>query len=307
MIGGDHMKKGVDVSTYQGKVDWETAKDYIDFAILRCGFGNDLKKQDDNQYVRNADECTRLKIPFGIYLYSYATNLSMAQSEVEHTLRLLSDYKLEYPVFLDVEDRSQLALPKERLVEVIDYYCKKIEEAGYYVGIYASLSVLNTKLNDTVLNKYDKWVAEWSKNFSYKGASGMWQYTNNGRIPGINTRVDEDKAFYDYPKIIRSAGLNHLEDEEDDDQKELQYKKGDVLYLNGYTYEDEDAKNKKKKKHKNKKVTVTDVSSDKTKAAPYTLDIGGNAKEEDLSVEKDLCIIMKFIKCIMSLFKKKTN
>lgn len=292
------MIKGVDVSSYQGRIDWEDTKNYIDFAILRCGFGNDLKSQDDREYKRNADECTRLKIPFGIYLYSYATNLSEAQSEVEHTLRLLKGYKLLYPVFLDVEDRSQLALPKETLTEIVNHYCKKIEEAGYYVGIYASLSVLEEKLDSPILSKYDKWVAEWNKDFTYRGSSGMWQYENVGIIPGIRTRVDEDRAFYDYPKIIREAGLNHLNKE-----GELKYKKGDKLYLNGSTYKDEDGI-QEIRRYRNRKVTVVGTSTDETKEAPYLLDIGGFSKEEDLSIDREACFILK-ISWILDFFKKK--
>ena len=207
------MRKGIDVSSYQGNINWDIAKEHIDFAIIRCGYGNNIVSQDDIKYQRNAEECTRLNIPFGVYLYSYATNLKMAQSEVDHTLRLIKDYKLEYPVFLDVEDRSQLNLPKEELISIVKYYCEKLESAGYYVGIYASLNTLNGMLNSEELKGYDKWVAEWGKDFNYKGNSGLWQNSNNESIPGITTRVDGDIAFYFYPEIIRENGLNHLETE----------------------------------------------------------------------------------------------
>ena len=231
------MRKGVDVSSYQGTIDWNRAKDYIDFAIVRCGYGNNLVSQDDSYFERNAEECKRLNIPFGTYLYSYATNLNMAQSEVDHTLRLIKEKKLEYPIFLDVEDKSQLILPKEQLVEIVKYYCEKIEEAGYYVGIYASLSVLNGILDSEELAPFDKWVAQWGSDFSYKGRSGMWQYTDDERIPGIDTRVDGDKAFYDYPEIIRKNGLNHLEEApKPPETVDLKYKVGDKLYLNGPLY-----------------------------------------------------------------------
>lgn len=88
--------KGIDVSKYQGAVDWEKAKSNgVDFAIIRCGFGGEWDgqeqgwNQDDPQWRRNADECTRLGIPFGAYIYSYATTEDEARSEADHVARLL--------------------------------------------------------------------------------------------------------------------------------------------------------------------------------------------------------------------------
>lgn len=300
------MRKGIDVSTYQGNINWEETKNHIDFAIIRCGYGNNLTSQDDIKYQSNAEACTRLKIPFGVYLYSYATNTKMAQSEVDHTLRLIKDYKLEYPVFLDVEDRSQLSLPKEQLIEVVKYYCEKIESAGYYVGIYASLSTLNGILNSQELDPYDKWVAEWGKDFNYKGSSGMWQYTDNEQIPGINTRVDGDIAFYDYPDIIRRNGLNHLETEEEKPEPpetvELKYKVGDTLYLNGPLYETKEG-TKIIREYRNKKVIVKNTDNTLNVTCPYELNINGFAKEQNLTKDKlpgwnIFIIIIKWIKGI---------
>jgi len=296
------MRKGIDVSSYQREINWEEAKKYIDFAIIRCGYGNNLVSQDDTHYRQNANECTRLKIPFGVYLFSYATDIGMAQSEVDHTLRLIKDYQLEYPVFIDIETRAQLDLPKEKLVEIVKYYCEKIEKAGYYVGIYASLSTLTNQLNSRELDSFDKWVAEWNKDFNYKGSSGMWQNTDNDRIPGINTRVDGDIAFYDYPTIIRQSGLNHLKPE----TITLKYKKGDHLYLNGNLYRNSSGQ-ESIRKYRNKKVTITKVETEQKVVAPYEVDLGGNVKEKDLSYEKltnpSLCD--KIIELLKKLFKKK--
>ena len=296
------MKKGIDVSSYQGDINWEETKKYIDFAILRCGWGNNVNNQDDIKFNRNASECERLSIPYGVYLFSYATNLKMAESEAEHTLRLIKDKQLEYPVFLDVEEKGQLTLPKEQLVEIVKHYCEKIESAGYYVGIYASLSTLNGILNDKQLEKYDKWVAEWGPNFSYHGSSGLWQYTDNERIAGINTRVDGDKAFYNYPELIRKNGLKYLEEEK---KVSLKYKKGDKVYLNGPLYKDEKGTTIKKV-YRNKKITIQDTNNQKGIEAPYKSN-NGYTKEEDLSKEKKdtICFIIRFIEFIINLFKRK--
>lgn len=230
------MRKGIDVSSYQGKIDWTKVKPYVDFAILRCGYGNNLVNQDDVYYERNASMCEQLRIPFGVYLYSYATNIDDARSEVEHTLRLVKNKKLEYPIFLDVEDKSQMALPKEELIDIVKYYCEEIQKAGYYVGIYSSLNRFRSNLDSRELDAFDKWVAEWNEKFTYQGEAGMWQNTSYEELAGIRGRVDGDIAFKDYPKIIRENHLNHLEDDE------LKYKRGDKVFVSGPIYEMADAK-----------------------------------------------------------------
>ena len=85
--------RGIDVSSHQGEINWEAVKNSgIDFAIIRCGYGDDLTQYDDFYWKRNADECTRLGIPFGVYLYSYAASIGEAQSEASHVLRLIEGY-----------------------------------------------------------------------------------------------------------------------------------------------------------------------------------------------------------------------
>lgn len=261
------LKKGIDVSSYQGRIDWTKVKPHIDFAILRCGFGNDIRRQDDTEFERNAEMCEKLGIPYGTYLFSYATNLDDAKSEVEHTLRLIKGKKLEYPVFLDVETRRQMALPKARLVEIVKYYCEEMEKAGYYVGIYASLDRFKSNLNSTELDAYDKWVAEWSNRFTYNKPAGMWQQTSHEDIPGIRGRVDGDIAFYDYPKIIRDAKLNHLEPDE-----ELKYKKGDKVYVSGPIYRDSSA-TEIARTVCDEEFTIEEVLSNEL-AAPYKVEYG---------------------------------
>lgn len=205
--------KGIDVSSYQGKIDWTLVKPYIDFAIIRCGWGNNLKAQDDIYFERNTKMCEELNIPYGVYLYSEATTIDDARSEVEHTMRLIRNKRLEFPIFLDVESKEQMALKKDELTAIVNYYCEKIESAGYYVGIYASLDRFKSNLDSKVLDRYDKWVAEWNDVFTYKGNAGMWQKSSNEDLSGIKSRVDDDVTFIDYPKIIKEANLNHLDEE----------------------------------------------------------------------------------------------
>ena len=229
-------KNGIDVSKYQGKINWEIVKPNIDFAIIRCGYGSDYENQDDPEFKRNADECTRLGIPFGVYLYSYAKNTDSALSEANHVLRLIKDYKLEYPIFYDVEDKSQTSLSNKELTDICTTFCDVLENNKYYVGIYSNLYLFNTKLNSSVLDKYDKWLAEWRNEPTYTKPFGMWQYTSNGSVPGINTRVDQDIAYKDYPKIIRENNLNHLNYIEPNTEISYTVVKGDSLWKIGKKY-----------------------------------------------------------------------
>lgn len=100
------VQTGIDVSYAQGKINWEEAKNHIDFAIIRCGYGDNLTSQDDARWKYNADACTRLGIPFGVYLYSYASNDAQSRSEAAHVLRLIQGYTLSLPVYLDLEEES---------------------------------------------------------------------------------------------------------------------------------------------------------------------------------------------------------
>ena len=95
---------GIDVSQYQGVIDWDTTAQYIDFAIIRCGRGSDLTAQDDTKWAVNAAACERLGIPYGVYLYSLAQTDEEARSEAAHALRLLDGKHPQLPVYLDLED-----------------------------------------------------------------------------------------------------------------------------------------------------------------------------------------------------------
>ena len=194
-------RKIIDVSTHQGKIDWEKVKPQIDGAILRCGYGGNLESQDDKQFKRNADECTRLGIPFGVYIYSYAKTVENAKSEAEHVLRLIKGYKLSYPVYLDLEEDGTIP----GIVERANAFGDIIEAAGYWCGVYSSLYWWNTHLKG--LERFTKWVAQWNKTCDYKGSNlDLWQYSDKGNIDGISGAVDMNECYRDFPaEILGSA------------------------------------------------------------------------------------------------------
>ena len=200
---------GIDVSTWQGKVDWEKAKNAgVKFAILRCGYGMDLADQDDEQFARNVAECTRLGIPFGVYLYSYADSVEKAESEAKHTLRLLKGLKPEYPVYLDLEDAKVAAIGKDHILEQAKKWVEVIEAAGYWAGIYANLHWWNTYLTDSWYDTKARWVAQYYKICEDERQYGIWQYTSTGSVPGVTGSVDCNWGYLDYPSMVREAGKN---------------------------------------------------------------------------------------------------
>ena len=188
----------IDVSEHQGKIDWEKAMHHIDGAILRCGYGSDYEYQDDSMFKRNADECTRLGIPFGVYLYSYAKTNMQAKLEADHVLRLIKPYKLSYPVYLDLEESGTANGAVERAIIFGDI----IEKAGYWCGIYANLYWWEVILKNG-LERFTKWVAQYNVACEYDGKNlDIWQFTSKGNVPGIDGNVDVNECYRDFPAEI---------------------------------------------------------------------------------------------------------
>ena len=182
-------RKGIDVSEHNGDINWDKVKAAgIDFVILRCGYGQDQTSQDDKKWLRNVEACERLGIPYGVYIYSYATNTTKASSEADHVLRLIQGHKLSYPVYFDMEDTST---ENSDLTAIAKTFCNKIQNAGYPVGVYASLSWWNSKLTDTCFGNWYRWIASWSASkCNYNGDFALWQYSENGAVSGISGNVD---------------------------------------------------------------------------------------------------------------------
>ena len=203
-------KKGIDVSEFQGKIDWEKVKnDGIEFAILRCGYGMDFSNQDDVEYERNANECERLGIPYGVYLMSYANTVEKARSEAEHVLRLIEGRKISLGVWYDIEDNGTSgAINKETLTNIINTFCNTIKNAGYKVGVYASLNWLENKIEKTIKDNYDIWVAQYYSKCEYEGKYIMWQHTSSGKVNGISTNVDMNILYEDLPVINNNDNNN---------------------------------------------------------------------------------------------------
>lgn len=199
------MLKGIDVSNHQGSINWQAVKnDGIDFAIIRSSWG---WFNEDTMFRANVNGCEAVGLPYGLYHYSYARNLDEAKIEVDGLINLAKSCSPSYPIIIDMEDadnwKARNGNPSnDMLVRILEYQCKRIEEAGYYAMIYANLDWFKNRLADSRLDRFDKWLAQWYVNEPAMNC-GMWQYGANGRVNGINGEVDVNFSYNDYPRIIK--------------------------------------------------------------------------------------------------------
>ena len=205
------IKNGIDVSEWQGDIDWKRVK--TDFAIIRAGYGR-FASQVDDKFSANYSGCTAAAIPCGAYWFSYAKSADDAKREAEACLEVISGKRFEYPIYYDVEDSRILALGKAVVSAIICAFTDTLEAAGYFVGLYMSADVFNEYTEDDIRRKYALWIADYSGKPDTGAEYGMWQKSSTGKIDGINGNVDLDEAYEDYPKIIRDAGLNGFSKEE---------------------------------------------------------------------------------------------
>ena len=219
--------KGVDVSYANGNIDLSKVKAAgYNFVMIRCGYGSDLSYQDDTYFESNVRKAESLGLPWGVYLYSYATNVSEAKSEVAHITRLLKGKKPTLPVAIDIEDTAYYqkhgCYNKLSLSNIVSTILEGIKSAGFYPMLYTGRYWLDSYqgssgyISKDIWSKYDLWIASWTSSCLYSGSNlGMWQFggetcvlageTNS--ISGIGI-IDKDKAFFDYPSIIKSKGYN---------------------------------------------------------------------------------------------------
>lgn len=215
--------KGIDVSYHNGTIDWKKVKQSeVEYAIIRCGYGIDDKKQDDKKWEENVKGCVDNNIPYGVYLYSYADTVEKASSEADHAIRLLQGKKFKYPVYYDLEEdklRDELKLSKKTIADIAQTFCDKLTAKGYTVGIYANKDWFTNYLTDSRFNNWTKWVAQYNTACNYQGKYDMWQCSCTGKISGISTNVDLNYSYSPFENsnggtITKySDGLNEIQGE----------------------------------------------------------------------------------------------
>ena len=200
--------KGIDVSVWQGIIDWKSVKDAgIQFAIIRSSSGPRVDKLFDY----NITEAQKAGILVGVYHYCYAMNPEEAREEARHFIETIKPYRIDYPVMFDFEDNSQVKLGKEMLTAIAEAFLSEVKNAGYYPMIYSYRNWLENNLDMDRLSEYDVALAEWNVTTpKYTRPYGIWQYSCKGRISGIAGDVDLDLCYKDYAKLIREGGYNNL-------------------------------------------------------------------------------------------------
>ena len=207
--------RGIDVSKYQGAIDWrKVAASGIRFAFVRtgwAGYEGGVEEGFDPRFVENITGARAAGLGIGAYLYSYLTSPAAAHTAAEGMMRLVFPFRPDYPMVLDFEDAKTYApLGRNRNTAIVRTFLEDLEAGGYYAMLYTYTNFANNYLNMNELRAYDLWIADYRSEVGYRGPYGIWQYTSNGRVPGINTAVDLNRTDRDYISIIRRAGLNQL-------------------------------------------------------------------------------------------------
>ena len=202
-----------DISTWQKGINYQAIRERTNYCILRAGFGDFGRGIKDNRFEDHYANLQGMNL--GAYWYTDARNEDQARSEARSFLEYVGDKKFTMPLYLDIEDPALTGLSRETLDNVVRAFGEVIEGAGYYFGVYTNLYWYRSVISGSELNqKYDWWIASWGDNDGEPhseptGVSyGVWQYTSEYNTFG--ERLDANFVYYDYPTIIREAGLNHL-------------------------------------------------------------------------------------------------
>lgn len=206
-----NVLKGIDVSAWQGDIDWSAVKNSIDFAIIRAGYG---KNNIDKKAEQNVKGCEDNNIPFGLYWFSYAYTVEMARKEAQHLLQFVEGHTPLFPLYFDFEydsveyaKKNGAIITNNLLCEMATAFCKELESAGYYAGIYANNDYVKRMFGEDIFKMYDLWYARWD--VSEPGRSvNLWQNSSTGKVNGISGNVDTNIAFVDFPTLIKDSGLN---------------------------------------------------------------------------------------------------
>ena len=194
----------VDVSEWNGDIDWKAAKaDGVEYAFIRCGFGKDNPKQDDKYFHINMENALEAGVRVGVYFYAYATDYDSAEAEAKHCLRLVEEYrdKIAFPVFYDVEEQQNVP----RIADVVMGFVNTMNYYGYNVGVYTMGSWYSAYFKNIDVDYI--WLAYWGSDdgepHSKPDYCDIWQYSSRGSVDGIgNNCVDVDVLYNTEMKLL---------------------------------------------------------------------------------------------------------
>lgn len=203
--------KGIDVSQWQGNVDFVKVKAAgYKFVIIRCNNWDNGKNcvVKDTFFEQNYSRAKAAGLDVGVYYFTWNTTAEGAKSDAKLCLDYIKGKKFEYPIYFDLEWQKAFAKGKAVCSSMVKAFCDALEAAGYYAGLYISRSPLQTYITPEVANRYALWIAEYGSRCNYSGDYGMWQYSSTGQVAGVSDNVDLDYSYVDYPAIIKAGGFN---------------------------------------------------------------------------------------------------
>ena len=192
--------RGIDVSSWQGSIDWNKVAKSQDFAMIRAGGRGSSSRSiyEDSYFNRNIKEANKAGIKVGVYFYSTAKSIKEAEEEANWVVEKIKGYNISYPVVIDQEDECLSSLSSEQRTDIAIKFLSVIKEKGY-IPMYYGYHFL---VNMSRINEYDFWLAHWtysiSKPSSYTGKYTIWQYSDSGKVDGIDGNVDLNIAYKDY-------------------------------------------------------------------------------------------------------------
>ena len=199
----------MDVSRWQGRIDWDAVKrsGKIDGVMLRVLGSKSGKPYVDPAFERNYAACTARGIPVGGYYYTCAVTPRQTAEELAALRAALEGKTFQYPLAIDVESAGLRVLAPDALAARVAEAAAQLEAWNLYAMVYTYTNFADTALAMDALTSYDLWLAD------YRGTRptrkhGMWQYTNKGRVAGIDGPVDLSHAYKDYAAIIAKKGLD---------------------------------------------------------------------------------------------------
>ena len=189
---------GIDVSKWQGNIDWAQASSAVSFAIIRCGFrGSSGNIAVDPKFAQNIQGAKANGVRVGVYFYSIAMNEAQAVEEASLAVQQVSQYGgVSLPIYIDMEDSRQKNLSKEERDAIVMAFCRTVQNSGYSAGVYANKNWLTNYLTPSNYGGISIWVAQYNTQCTYKGRYDIWQYSSKGSIPGIAGNVDLNTSYF---------------------------------------------------------------------------------------------------------------
>ena len=190
---------GIDVSAFQGEIDWQQVADSgIQFAIVRLGYrgyGKAGKMVEDEYAKKNLQGAREAGLAVGAYFFSQALSIEEVDEEIEFLLNILGDFELDMPLILDweqvgVETARTNNMDARTLTNMQLHFCKTMTEMGYQPMVYFNWNQASRLLYLSELEEYPFWLALYQDRMTYPYRVEMWQYTDQGRVPGIQGNVD---------------------------------------------------------------------------------------------------------------------